>query len=51
LSLQTQADQLADAVTKINKLVTRLEQTKQQLDKANKEIQGLKDAAQVMPSQ
>jgi exonuclease VII small subunit len=47
LPLQTQADSLAEAVTKINKLVARLEQAKQQLDKANKEIKELKDAAQV----
>jgi DNA repair exonuclease SbcCD ATPase subunit len=40
-------DQLAEAATKINKLITKLEQTKQQLERAQKEIKELKDAAQV----
>lgn len=45
--LQTQMDQLAEAATKINKLITKLEQTKQQLERAQKEIKDLKEAAQV----
>lgn len=45
--LQSQMEQLAEATTKINKLITKLEQAKQQLDRAHKEIKELKEAAQV----
>lgn len=44
---QVQFDQLAEAATKANKLVTKLEQCKQQLEKAQREIKDLKEAAQV----
>lgn len=45
---KTQLDQLADAATKATKLATRLDQSKQQLERANKEINSLKEAAQVL---
>lgn len=45
--LQSQLEQLAEATTKINRLIAKLEQSKQQLDRANKEIRELKEAAQV----
>lgn len=44
---QTQFDQLAEATSRINKLTTKLELTKQQLDKAQRDIKDLRDAAQV----
>lgn len=47
LTLQSQLEQLAEATTKINGLIAKLEQSKQQLDRANKEIKDLKEAAQV----
>jgi cell division protein FtsL len=47
LPLQTQTGQLAEAATKINKLITKLEQAKQQLERAQKEIKELREAAQV----
>lgn len=47
LAPQTQTDQLAEAATKINKLITKLEQARQQLERAQKEIKEVREAAQV----